>query len=179
MKAYILVGAPGSGKSTWGKKFVQDNPAVVRLCPDEFRAKFGTGENDQSVSYQAFKATYAGMEYALSLGQDVLIDATNMFPKRRREFTDIAKKWNAKTIAVVFEATKQTLQERVAKRVSEGGRNIPEEILDMMLSKYVRPTDAEFNEVRFESKLLCFKKLLIMAWMPLCSIWNGGKHWNR
>lgn len=153
MKAYILVGAPGSGKSTWGKNFVTNNPGVVRLCPDEFRAKFGTGEGDQTVSAKAFAATREGMENALASGKDVLIDATSMHHKSRKDFLTISKKYNATKIAVVFEATRETLIERNRKRGEEGGRVVPDDVIDRMLGNYQVPTHADFDEVVFISKL--------------------------
>jgi len=153
MNAYILIGAPGSGKSTWGKQFVTDNPGVVRLCPDEFRAKLGWGEADQSVSPQAFAATRSGMESALKEGKDVLIDATNMHRKARKDFLSIAKRYNANKIAIVFEATRDTLIERNAIRGASGGRIVPIDVIDRMLSNYEIPTHADFDELRFISRV--------------------------
>lgn len=152
--AYILIGAPGSGKSTWGKQLAEKNANVVRLCPDDFRAKFGWGEGDQSVSAQAFAATRNGMDEALRNGKDVLIDATNMYRKTRKDFVNIAKKHGATTVAVVFEAEKSLLLERNAKRGSEGGRNVPEDVIDRMLGKYERPNELEFDQVDFITKVV-------------------------
>lgn len=151
--AYILVGAPGSGKSTWGQNLARNDANVVRLCPDEFRAKFGWGEGDQSVSAQAFSATRQGMRDALASGKDVLIDATNMYSKTRKDFIHIAKEFNAKTIAVVFEADKNTLMLRNKLRGEAGGRNVPEDVIDRMLERYQRPNELEFDEVQFITKL--------------------------
>ena len=152
-KAYILIGAPGSGKSTWGKDLIAKDPSVVRLCPDDFRAQFGTGEGDQSVSAQAFEATRNGMKEALKNGNNVLIDATNMYRKTRGDFVRIAQFGNAKTIAVVFEATKEILLERNKMRGAAGGRDVPEFVIDNMLRKYETPTTQEFDEVIFISKV--------------------------
>jgi predicted kinase len=153
LKAYLLIGAPGSGKSTWGKNAASVNPDMVRLCPDEFRAKFGAGEHDQSVSGQAFEATRNGMRDALFNGKNVLIDATNMYRKSRKDFIKIAKEFDAETIAVVFEADKATLLARNQKRGSEGGRNVPEHVIDSMLAKYERPMSGEFDVIDFVTKL--------------------------
>ena len=149
LTAYLLIGAPGSGKSTWGKNMSQVNPDVVRLCPDEFRAKFGTGEVDQSVSARAFGATRHGMEQALKDGKSVLIDATNMYRKTRKDFLNIAKQYNAQTIAVVFECDRETLIKRNQKRGEEGGRRVPNDVIDNMLGRYQRPDTTEFDKVMF------------------------------
>ena len=154
MNAWILIGAPGSGKSTWGLELVKDNPNVVRLCPDEFRAKFGWGEGDQSVSAQAFSATRQGMRDALTSGKDVVIDACSMYRKARKDFIGIAKEFNAKTIAVVFEADKPTLVARNQLRGNTGGRVVPEDVIDRMLARYERPNELEFNAIEFISKMV-------------------------
>lgn len=153
MKTWILIGAPGSGKSTWGQTLVRDNPTIVRLCPDEFRAKFGWGEGDQSVSAQAFSATRQGLRDALGDDKDVVIDACNMYRKARKEFLDIAKEFNATTIGVVFEADKQTLVARNQLRGSQGGRVVPDDVIERMLARYERPAEPEFSSIEFITRL--------------------------
>ena len=153
LQVYILVGCPGSGKSTWSKKFIENDPSIRRVCPDEFRAIFGFGESDQKVSAKAFEATRLAVRDTLNDNLDVIVDATNMYPKARKQFLDIAKEYNAKTIAVIFEVDKNILLERNKKRGDEGGRNVPENIIDDMLSKYQRPDLNEFNDIRFISKI--------------------------
>ena len=149
---YLLVGAPGSGKTTYGKTLAE-KPNTVRVCPDEFRAKFGTGEGDQSVSALAFSATKQGMSDALDAGKDVVVDATNMYKKSRKDFINIARGRGATITAVVFELSREALIERVAKRVSEGGRNVPDDVIDRMIARYERPDELELDKVEFVCKL--------------------------
>jgi len=154
LKVYILCGPPGSGKSTWSKEFIKDAPLTRRVCPDEFRAKLGWGEGDQSVSHLAFQASYNALRHYLSLGLNVIVDATNMHCKGRKEFINIAREFDAYVVAMVFELDKETLLQRVQKRVSEGGRNIPEDVIDSMLEKYQRPVKPEFDQVIFQQNKL-------------------------
>lgn len=148
--AILLVGAPGSGKSTWGKHYVETRDNIVRLCPDEFRAKIGRGEWDQTVSAQAFAMTRSGMENALDAGSSVMIDATNMYKKTRKDFLKIAQARKIKTMAIVFEVDKPVLLDRNQKRGILGGRNVPEHIIDSMLNKYEKPVaGVEFDIVQF------------------------------
>lgn len=154
LQVILMVGCPGSGKSTWSKNAASVNNDIVRLCPDEYRAKLGEGEEDQSVSEQAFAAVKRDMAEALKNGISVLIDATLMYRKARKDFIHIAKQYEAKVIAVVFEVDEKTAIERNAKRASEGGRNVPTHIIQNMLSKYQRPSTEEgFDEIKFISKI--------------------------
>ena len=150
---WLLVGAPGSGKTTFGKTLVEGDPRIVRFCPDEFRAIFGNGEGDQSVSAKAFEATRVALDQALSEHKSVVIDATNMYRKARKQFLDIADKHNAMKSAMVFEVDKSTLIDRNVKRGANGGRNVPENVIDTMLGRYERPATPEFDSVTFVSKM--------------------------
>lgn len=150
---WILVGAPGSGKTTFGKVLVEGNPNIVRVCPDDNRRVIGKGSEDQSVSYPAFCMAKDQMRKALDEGKCVVFDATNMYRKARKDFINIARGRGIKVIAEVFECDKATLLARNAKRGTEGGRNVPENIIDNMLAKYQRPEISEFDEVNFVHKL--------------------------
>ena len=63
----ILVGPPASGKSTWGKKFAEDNK-VVYVSTDSIRAEIGSGEGDQNVSAAAFGLARQRVWQALAQG---------------------------------------------------------------------------------------------------------------
>lgn len=149
----LLIGAPGSGKSTWGKQYVESRPNFVRLCPDEFRAILGAGEDDQSVSAEAFAATKSAMRNVLESGKSVMIDATNMYKKTRKDFLNIAHSCGSSTMAIVFESTKSILIERNRLRGLSGGRNVPEFVIDSMLSKYQPPDNTEFDIIQYITKI--------------------------
>ena len=148
----ILIGAPGSGKSTWGKHFAETR-GYAYVCPDEFRAKLGWGEGDQSVSAAAFGMAKGAIGNALDSGKSVVFDATNMYRKTRKDFINIARGRGAKTHAIVFEVDKPTLLDRNKKRGIMGGRDVSEEIIDNMLAKYQPPTNEEFDVIQYISKL--------------------------
>ena len=148
-----MVGAPGSGKSTFAKVLVEGDANIVRVCPDEFRAKLGWGEADQSVSAAAFEATKNVMRTALDEGKNVVVDATFMYRKARRDFINIARGRGAEVIAMVCEVDKATLITRNVKRGADGGRNVPEYVIDRMLEKYEVPDETEFDKVMFVCKI--------------------------
>ncbi len=150
---WLLVGAPGSGKSTFGKTLVEGDPRVVRVCPDEFRALIGGSESNQAVSYPAFEATYNALRCYLDNGKCVVVDATNMYRKSRKKFIQIARSRGAQVIAMVFELPKETLLKNIAKRVASGGRNVSEKVVDDMLARYQRPDETEVDKVTFVHKL--------------------------
>lgn len=140
-----MVGAPASGKSTWSKKFESENPDVIRLSSDELRAKFGSGEEDQSVNAKVFGYMKRQTENLLKSGGNVMIDAMNMSKKARKDFVDIGRKVGAKIIAYVFEVPETELKKRNKAR----SRTVPDFVIDKALKSYQKPESPEVDEVHF------------------------------
>lgn len=142
----VMVGAPASGKSTFGKKFAEEH-GLNYISSDELRARFGTGENDQTVSGAVFGYIKRTIPQLLSSGKSVLIDATSMSKSDRKDYVKFADAVGAYKIAVTFEVDRNTLIKRNQERGAKGGRNVPVEVIDRMLSKYQRPDSTEFDKV--------------------------------
>jgi predicted kinase len=138
----ILVGPPASGKSTWGKKFALDN-GIVYVSTDKIRSEIGSGEDDQTVSAAAFGIARQRVSSALSADKSVMIDATSVSRKARRDWINLGKSHGAFIIAVTFEVPRDELLRRDAKRE----RHVGPEIIDKFLNKYERPTKDEVDKV--------------------------------
>lgn len=149
--AILTIGPPGSGKSTWGEKFAQDN-GYTYLSSDRNRARVGTGEDDQKASARAFALLRKEMDHALLKGQNVLVDACFVSKKSRHDFIVIARKHAAYLKAVTFELDRNVMLERNMKRAKNGGRNVPVFVIDRMLRNYVKPEPPEFDEVETITK---------------------------
>ena len=120
------------------------------LSSDVLRAVFGKDENDQSVSAQVFRHMENEVDRLLSEGKDVCIDATNMHRRARKVWIDLAKKHGAMVTAYVFIVDRDTLIERNQKRGETGGRNVPVDVIDRMLTNYVEPTKEDgFQQIHF------------------------------
>jgi predicted kinase len=142
----ITIGAPGSGKSTWGEKFAKDN-GYTYLSSDRNRARVGKGEDDQNASARAFALLKEEMGQALDRGENVVVDACFMAKKARRDFVNIARGRGAHLRAVTFEIDRPVILERNAKRAAGGGRDVPTWVIDRMLGNYEKPEVPEFDEV--------------------------------
>ena len=138
----ILVGPPASGKSTWGAKFAADNN-IKKISTDEIRAEIGSGEADQSVSAAAFGLARQRVSSELAAGRSVIIDATSVNRKSRRDWINLGRGHGAFIIAVAFEVSREELLRRDAQRP----RHVGEEIIDRFLNKYERPSTSEVDKV--------------------------------
>jgi len=138
----ILVGPPASGKSTWGKKFAQENN-LTYVSTDAIRAEIGTGEGDQSVSRAAFGIARNRVSSALGAGKSAMIDATCVSRKARKDWINLGRGHGSFIIAVTFEVSREELLKRDTARE----RHVGPEIIDRFLHKYERPTDQEVDRV--------------------------------
>jgi len=145
---YVMVGISGAGKSTFIENFLKSHPDVIVHSSDKLRAVLGSGEEDQSVTPQVFSTIKYNLNRDLAAGKNVMIDATSLNPKERKDYILAAKRYSAKVVAYVLERDKSTLMKNQAKRKASGGREVPEFVIDKMLAKYVRPSKNEgFDEV--------------------------------
>lgn len=138
----ILVGPPASGKSTWGEKFAKKNN-IKKISTDEIRAEIGSGEADQSVSAAAFGIARQRVSAELGAGRSVIIDATSVNRKARKDWINLARGHGAFVIAVAFEVPREELLRRDAARP----RHVGEEVIDRFLNKYDRPSIGEVDKV--------------------------------
>lgn len=148
-KLHITIGVQGSGKSTWGKKFAQDN-GVVYLSSDEIREKIGKGKWDQSVNRRAFYIMAERSKVALNEGKEVLLDGTFAKKAWRKDYITIGKEAKAKIVCHYFTLTdKNELSRRIKSRVTEGiGVDISEDVLDRYINMLQPPTLEEgFSEI--------------------------------
>ncbi len=76
-KLIILQGLPASGKTTWAKKWVEEEPTKrIRVCRDDIRhmlGKYWVPEREDVVTDIEQDTAYRGLDH----GYDVVIDATN------------------------------------------------------------------------------------------------------
>jgi predicted kinase len=143
---YIMVGLPGSGKSTYAKNFIKDKD-IEYLSSDSLRAVYGKDETDQSVTSIVFGHIKKKVDESLKDGKNVLVDATSVNRKERSDYINTAKKYGAKVVAIVFKMDRQGLIERNKKRGEQGGRVVPDWVIDKMLNKFAEPSYDEGIDV--------------------------------
>ena len=143
---YITVGLPGSGKSTYVKNFIKDKD-IEYLSSDSLRAVYGKSEEDQTVTPLVFGHIKRKVDEFLKDDKNVLVDATSVNRKERSDYINTAKKYGAKVVVIVFKMDRQGLIDRNKKRGEEGGRVVPDWVIDKMLAKFEEPSYSEGIDV--------------------------------
>ncbi|MDT7781784.1 MAG: hypothetical protein QOF58_203 [Pseudonocardiales bacterium] len=109
----VLIGASGSGKSTFARKHFL--PTQV-LSSDYFRGLVSDDENDQSASAAAFDVLHYVAAKRLEAGKVTVIDATNVQAPDRAKLIEVAKKANVLPVAVVLDTPTDVCLKRNALR---------------------------------------------------------------
>ncbi|WP_295831764.1 polynucleotide kinase-phosphatase [uncultured Microbacterium sp.] len=109
----VLVGASGSGKSTFAREHFG---AYETLSSDVFRGLVGGDESDQSATPAAFDALQFVAGKRLDAGLLTVVDATSVQPEARRRLIDLAKAHDVLPVAIVFDLPESTNLARNAER---------------------------------------------------------------
>lgn len=134
----ILIGLPGSGKSTWAaKRMRSESQNLIWLSSDKLREeKLGT-VTDQSNNELIFKYMFDLTVEALREGKKVIYDATNISSKRRRTLLErIRAEVKTETEALIFALP----FEECIKRNEGRERKVPYEVIDRMYKRFEVPT---------------------------------------
>jgi protein phosphatase len=113
MSLVALIGASGSGKSTFARKHFASTQI---LSSDFFRGLVSDDENDQSASEAAFDALHYVAAKRLTAGLVTVIDATNVQRFPRDALVNLAKKHHVLPVAIVLDLPEALCAERNAAR---------------------------------------------------------------
>ncbi len=131
-RVLLLVGLPGSGKSTWAAK--QRWPV---LSSDAIRATLADNEADQTLNTRVFSTLRYLLKQRLELGRPVTcVDATHLTPWERRPYLRLP---GCRVEAVFFDTPVAVCLERNTQR----DRVVPPAAIARMAARMVKPTKAE------------------------------------
>jgi len=145
---FVLIGIPGSGKSSWIKHHTKN---FYIVCPDNIRKKYYSDISDQNNNTAVWNIAKGQVISALECNHDVVLDATNVNTLYRREFLkDIIPYHKVK--AVVFNISPEKACSRIAEDIKNGidRSNVPEQTVYRMYGEYLH-TLKVLNQEGFES----------------------------
>lgn len=147
--AYILVGVPGSGKSTWINKQTWSNDCVV-LSTDNFVEAYARSVNKtysevfEGVMKNAVRLMTEEAHRAIAAGDDIIWDQTSVNVASRAKKLRMLPGYTK--IAVVFKTPEK--EEWLRRINSRPGKVIPEHVLTSMNDSFENPTIEEgFDQI--------------------------------
>jgi len=131
----VLVGLPGSGKSTYLERL-----GVGALASDAVRGLLADDETDQGIHREVFATLRYLLRRRLGLERPVTyMDATHLTPRERRPYVKMGQIFGCPVEAVFFDVPLEVCRERNRRR----GRIVPEDVLARMADKLVPPSVEE------------------------------------
>ena len=109
----VLIGASGSGKSTFARRHFKPTEVV---SSDFCRGLVSDDENDQSASRDAFDVLHYIAGKRLEAGRLTVVDATNVQQEARRQLVQLARKHDVLPIAIVLDLPEEVCRTRNAAR---------------------------------------------------------------
>jgi predicted kinase len=135
VRLIVLVGLPGSGKSTW----VAEN-SLTALSSDHVRELLLDDATAQSANADVFRHLRALVRSRLRLRREItVVDATNLTPNERRVWIRIASEFKAESEAVWFDVS----LEECKRRNRERARVVPDEAMERLAAKFSPPQLSE------------------------------------
>ena len=138
---YILCGVPGSGKSTWACKKVEELGAskVAWVSRDKIRFSLLKPNEDYFAHEDEVRSIFIKeVQKAISDEVEYIIaDATHLTPKSRRSLVNQLTLSNTEIVYVCFMIPLEEAQKRNAKR--SGRTLVPETIICKMYSSFSLP----------------------------------------
>lgn len=134
MKTILTVGLPASGKSTWAKQYVRDNPGTIRFNNDEF--SYMTTGWDDGRSFEPMDAGYLqrarrmAIEFAVLADVDIVLDNTNLSLYAHKEVRDIIGGGTLNLIEFRVSAAECII------RNDARGNPIPNDVITRMATRY-------------------------------------------
>lgn len=151
----MLIGPPGSGKSTYCKELVKASKTpIIHLSSDEIRKELLGSEEDQSNNNIVFETMQNRALEWLDKGYDVLYDATNINRKSRIQILSKCPGYVIKK-AIVCWAPVEMCIERDGSR----DRTVGKYVIDKMLKRFQAPYfDEGFDRIYVERPMEWFEK---------------------
>jgi len=137
----ILRGLPASGKSTYAKKLVEDNPGVYkRVNKDDLRAMIDCGKWSKANERMILDVRDAIILSALEHGKHVIVDDTNLHPKHIERIEQLVK-GKAQVVVKMFEIDPMLAIERDLKRLNSVGS----EVIMRMYNQFFAKANAVYS----------------------------------
>lgn len=140
-KIIITKGLPGSGKSTWAKKFARQHHTFKRINRDDLRAMIDDSEWSEGKEKFIREARNTLLLLAIQDGYSVILDETFLIPKAQNEIYELIQEIVA-TFDIDIDVTVKEFDTSVEECIKRdalrvGKARVGEAVIRNFYNKYV------------------------------------------
>lgn len=140
----LLVGIPGSGKTTYAEKYLEVCNNTIHLSSDKIRAELWGNEATQGDNNEVFSLMQSRAIEALNNGQNVLYDATNVTRKDRSYIIALCPKFVKIECHIIWAPIEACIERDTARE-----RTVGKAVIDKMLKRFQAPYyDEGISEIK-------------------------------
>ena len=157
----ILHGLPASGKTTFAKKYVEENMYFKRLSRDDFRHMLDNYIMNSKLENTISKMILVSLEHLLKDGFSVIIDNTNLRPKYITDYMKVIRSVSPDiqvTIHSFSEIPYDTLIERDKNRKDSVGKEVIDRMREQLKNNSVHSLEKTIT--KFDKDNLHFLPLV-------------------
>ena len=144
-KMYMVIGAPGCGKSTYIQNHLKENEIVISRDKIRFSMLKDTDEYF-SKEKEVYNEFIKQIDAAIAADVDFYVDQTSLNVAARNKLFSRLKKKPDKVIGIYFTTSLDTILQRNAQRT--GRALVPEDAVINMFNSLTKPTLEEgFDEI--------------------------------
>jgi predicted kinase len=157
----VMVGCPGSGKSTMVKMISAVLPSIVCNTDDTLEArakglKIAPHEAHGKVNFGQITAILARKIWEnTNYGKNVIVDQTSMTAESRAKKLKLCQTKHFRICIDMHGITEFSLPElsmRIKRRFATGGRFVPDHVIEQMLEAYEQPVYEEGFDFIFNNE---------------------------
>lgn len=146
----ILLGIPGSGKSTFIKnEILRKNDNFKSFSTDYVSLKFTGGSEDYYQGSAEINIKY--LKNYIETGQNFIYDTTGESEPFVREINKLANKNNYKLIFIVMLVDKETAKKRNILRGKTGGHQVDESYLELVYANQLLRTKNYLKDLDYDN----------------------------
>jgi predicted kinase len=153
---WILKGLPASGKSTFARDLVKNNPGQYkRINKDELRAMLDESKFSKGNEKFILRTRDWLIVEALNEGKHVIIDDTNLAPRHQARIEQVVREYRKETGHEVQIKTKffDVSVEECIKRDLARSRSVGEKVIKDMYQRFIAEKEPEFRYKEQDQKL--------------------------
>lgn len=144
---YVLIGAPGCGKSTWStlnaSNFVHYH-SLDQIRLEQYSSDYAEAFRLSCEDKEFTRTSQADFMEKIKTGESVCVDNTNVSAKRRAFYVDNARRKGYAVTAVLFLADLDTL---IGRQSSRSDKTVPDDAVRRLYENLQLPFYGEFDTV--------------------------------